>query len=342
MSFPSSSSGSNSRSSIVLMLVLIHMQYVSSFHRSHSRWTNFDLRATQWLSRDLLPRDSFKEGPPDAPDDGSGIKSLDVLDGNSPVTILTVEELKSKWIDICIEQNAPDAIDTFSIAAVLPLVVRENEMVQLVNKSAEAVEISILNDDNAIEYVTEQELERIWRESSLLPMGKGIDTYDCKSALLLLRDDDDESLIGDRVRTTVGGADGSGIKVENTKAAALSSSISQGTAATTMSMITLRDSLLRQAQASSSSSSSSSISLANGGSSSSIALGEDSLSAEKEEVDIEGGIEFVVTATELRRLWDERAKVPFGLPGEGHTLLICALLSYNTPYYESMSVITKY
>ena len=283
------------------MLVLIHLQYVSSFHRSYSRWSNFDLRATQWLSRDLLPRDSFKEGPPDTPDDGSGIKSLDVLEGNSPVTILTVEELKSKWIDICIEQNTPEAIDTFSIAAVLPLVVRENEMVQLVNKSAEAVEISLLNDDNAIEYVTEQELERIWRESSLLPMGKGVDTYDCKSALLLLHDDEDESLIGDMVRTTSSGTDGSGMKMENTKAAALSSSISQG-----MSMMTLRDNLLRQT---------SSLSLASG-SSSSIVLGEDSLSAEKEEIDIEGGIEFVVTVTELRRLWDERAKVPFGLPGK--------------------------
>ena len=309
MSFPSSSSGSSSRNSIVLMLVLMHMQCVSSFHRSHSRWNNFELRATQWLSRDLLPRDSFKEGPPDAPDDGNGIKSLDVLEGNSPATILTVEELKSKWIDICIEQNAPEAIDTFSIAAVLPLVVRENEMVQLVNRSAEAVELSMLNDDNAIEYVTEQELERIWRESSLLPMGKGIDAYDCKSALLLLRDDEDESLIGDMVRTTISGADGSGIKVDNTKAAALSSSISQGAAA--MSLLTSRDSLFRQAQTTS-------ISLASGGSSSSsgIASGEDSLSAEKEVVDTEGGIEFVVTATELRRLWDERAKVPFGLPGE--------------------------
>jgi len=264
-----------------------------------------------------LPRDSFKEGPPDTPDDGSGIKSLDVLEENSPVTILTVEELKSKWIDICIEQNTPEAIDTFSIAAVLPLVVRENEMVQLVNKTAEAVESSLLTDDSAIEYVTEQELERIWRESSLLPMGKGVNTYDCKSALLLLRDDEDESLIGEMVRTTISGKDGSGKKMENTKAAALSNSISQGS--TTMSS---RDNLLRQT---------SSISLASGSSSSSIILGEDSLSAEKEEIDIEGGIEFVVTDTELRRLWDERAKVPFGLPGTrqaAHPVELGILKSY--------------
>ena len=251
------------------------------------------VQATQ-LSRDLLPRDSF-EGPPS--DDVSGMKSLELLDGASPSVVLTVEELKAKWIDICIEQSRPEDMDTFSIARVLPLVVRENAFVQVLNRSAEAVEAAVLADDSAVEYITAQELERLWREAALLPMGqRANNTFDCKAALLLLRDEEDESLVGAGEALAGAGAAGAG-----TLDAAMHDSLARQTLA------------LQQADAAAMAP----LSLR-------VAADVDGTAAAVPEVD--EGVEYAVTADELRRLWDERARVPFGMPAPEYSDRMALLL----------------
>ena len=226
-----------------------------------------------------MPRDSF-EGP--SSDDVSGMKSLELLDASSPSVVLTVEELKAKWIDICIEQSRPEDMDAFSIARVLPLVVRENAYVQVLNRSAEAVEAAVLADDSAVEYITAQELERLWREAALLPMGRHAEAaFDCKAALLLLRDEEDESLVGAGEPVAAGAAPASSGTLD----------------------VAMRDSLVRQTLA---------LQQADIAAMAPLSL---RVSADEAAVpEVDEGVEFAVTADELRRLWGERAKVPYGLP----------------------------
>ena len=213
-------------------------------------------------------------------------KSFAPLEGKTSV-VLTVEELKSKWIDICIEQSRPEDMDSFSIASVLPLVVRENELVELVNRTAEAIESSLLHDDSAIEYITEQELARLWKESSLLPMGKSANAFDCKSALLLLRDEEDASLMGE---DSVAVADQERAKV----------TISD-------SELALRDSMAKQAQV---------LRQAEQAALDSIEMRRQGAGVDAADAgEVDEGVEFVITVDELKRLWDERAKVRFGMAG---------------------------
>lgn len=140
-----------------------------------------------------LPRDSYKEGPPDSGEEMQ--KSLEPLEGKDPI-VMTMEELQAKWIDICIEQSRPQDMDAFSLLNVLPLIIREHEYVVLVNNSADAIEKRTATDASSIIYITDQELNRMWVKASLGPMGKPLDAYDAKHALLLLNDEEDELLMG--------------------------------------------------------------------------------------------------------------------------------------------------
>lgn len=140
-----------------------------------------------------LPRDGYKEGPPDSGEDTQ--KSLEPLEGKNPI-VMTMEELQAKWIDICIEQSRPQDMDAFSLLNVLPLVVRENEFVVLVNSTADAIEKTTVADASSVLFITEQELQRMWQKTSLGPMGKNAGAFDAKFALLLVNDEEDELLIG--------------------------------------------------------------------------------------------------------------------------------------------------
>ena len=150
------------------------------------------LSATSIAMPYAMPRDSYKEGPPDGDDMQ---KFMEPLEGKNPI-VMTMEELQAKWIDICIEQSRPQDMDSFSLLNVLPLVVREHEFVVLVNKSAEAIEKTTATDASSIVFITEQELQRLWQKGSLGPMGKPLDAFDCKNALLLINDEEDDILVG--------------------------------------------------------------------------------------------------------------------------------------------------
>jgi hypothetical protein len=110
--------------------------------------------------------------------------------------IMSVEELQSKWIDVCIERSStPQEMNAFTIMKALPLILQEDMHVVLVNKTLEAINQQSVEDI----YVTEQELQRIWVETSSLPFGKPIHLYNTKDALLLLVEDDLSAMDDDAV-----------------------------------------------------------------------------------------------------------------------------------------------
>ena len=158
------------------------------------------LSATSIAMPNTMPRDSYKEGPSEGGEDM--LKSMEPLEAKNPI-VMTMEELQAKWIDICIEQSRPQDMDSFSLLNVLPLVVREHEFIVLVNKSAEAIEKTTAADASSVIFITDQELQRLWEKASLGPMGKPLETFDSKHALLLINDEEDEILIGEEYSETV-------------------------------------------------------------------------------------------------------------------------------------------
>jgi hypothetical protein len=191
------------------------------------------------------------------------VKTLEPLEGKNP-TVMTMEELQAKWIDMCIEQSRPQDMDAFSLLNMLPLVTKEHEFVVLVNRSAEAIEKikDATSDANSVIYVTEQELQRVWKEASLTGMGKPVDSFDAKFALLLLNDEEDNHLVGDDIKENTGLAVG--------------------------------DNLMKTAQ---------------------------SLLSEIEAFDTgsfedEEGVEYIITTDELKRIWNDRAEISWGMAGK--------------------------
>ena len=106
---------------------------------------------------------------------------------------LSVEELQSKWIDVCIEKGY--AFDAFSLPNALPLIYGGDQHVVLSNQT---LELQILNPTHVQEiYVTEQELRRLWSERSLHLLSKSISQFNIADALLLIDDEEDLSLLED-------------------------------------------------------------------------------------------------------------------------------------------------
>jgi hypothetical protein len=108
---------------------------------------------------------------------------------------MSVEELQSKWIDLCIETSRPYDMSSFSIGAALPLIYSEDVHVELVNKTLDAINsLTSTNGQDDI-YITQQELIRLWNEASLLPMGKQIGSFTIQEALLLLDLEEDMAIL---------------------------------------------------------------------------------------------------------------------------------------------------
>ena len=106
---------------------------------------------------------------------------------------LSVEELQSKWIDVCIEKGY--TFDAFSLPNALPLIYDADQHIVLSNQT---LELQLLNPSNVHEiYVTEQELKRLWSERSLHLLSKSISEFNIADALLLIDDEEDVSLLED-------------------------------------------------------------------------------------------------------------------------------------------------
>jgi hypothetical protein len=111
------------------------------------------------------------------------------LDSSQQPKLISLEEVKQKWI------NRPKIGDTieekpFSLDNVIPLLVDDNcSYISLYNDTPENG--NVLSEDEV--YITEQELQRIWLEASVLPFGKPMESFNIEQSLLLLPDDDDDN-----------------------------------------------------------------------------------------------------------------------------------------------------
>lgn len=102
--------------------------------------------------------------------------------------LVRLESIKENWLNYCIDQSKPDDINTFNIKTILPLIMREDSYIQLVNDT---------NDQNIQTlYVTEIELKRIWNKNTNYIWNKN-NNFNAKDALLLIDDEEDVLLMGD-------------------------------------------------------------------------------------------------------------------------------------------------
>lgn len=127
-------------------------------------------------------------------EDDSVIANLKLLDTvNSETVVVSEAELKAKWIDICIDESRPDDLNSISLKRLVPLIIRDDAIVQLENKTAELAE----STDSKEIFITEQELLRVWTTASTEPMGRSLDSFTLEDALLLIDDDYIDEIMGE-------------------------------------------------------------------------------------------------------------------------------------------------
>ena len=123
-------------------------------------------------------------------------EKFSILDGlEAPTVSMASEDLQEKWIDICVEQIRPQDMDLFSLHAILPLILRDDTVIELRNKTQEAI-----TEDEI--YITEQELQRLWIKNSDKPMGKPLTQFSVEEALLLLPDAEADELMAPNLEFT--------------------------------------------------------------------------------------------------------------------------------------------
>lgn len=135
----------------------------------------------------------------DADDDEEGetfrkrtVPTITALTGIENPVKIDVDTLVQQWI----EQNLAEgkAVDKteFSLKSAIPLAISSNYPVELVNRTMEqeqAVDISVT-------YISEDELQKIWRWNMYKPMSKPSERYNPKEAFMLLDDEDMKELMG--------------------------------------------------------------------------------------------------------------------------------------------------
>eukprot|EP01041_Mallomonas_annulata_P006161 gene6161-12476_t len=115
---------------------------------------------------------------------------LELIVSSQPTTTVSVEELAAKWID---KTGSHDKdINSFSLEDALPFLIQEDCHVGLANRTVD--NMNELSEDEI--YITEQELQRLWLEASVLPFGKPMKDFDLEESLLLLPDEDYDIIMG--------------------------------------------------------------------------------------------------------------------------------------------------
>lgn len=196
-----------------------------------------------------------EEHNPDADKD----KLCELLD-SYPTKIFTIDELNSKWIDICIDESRPNDLNSFTLVKIIPYLLQNHLKIQIVDENFEQFE-SI--EDSEV-FITEAELRNLWQLKSMTALGKPIESFDVQTALLLVEDESDEN--------------NSEIDIHSTPSEA------------------------------------------------SISLLSSSTSTQVHSDEIDDGPELYITLQELKRIWDKRAEIPWGLPAQTFDELSALLL----------------
>jgi hypothetical protein len=126
--------------------------------------------------------------------DDSDTANLKLLDtANCKTVVVSEEELKAKWIDICIDESRPNDLNSISLKRLVPLIIRDDAIVQLENQTAALLESTEMGEI----FITEQELINVWSAASLEPMGRTVDKFTVEDALLLIDDDYMDEIMGE-------------------------------------------------------------------------------------------------------------------------------------------------
>jgi len=109
----------------------------------------------------------------------------------TPIKI-EVDSLADKWTEYLTDKNATNKVDTFSFKKVLPLIMNPSTRVELINSTQERIEA----ENVPVQYITEAELQRLWKKNSLRALAKPENQYSTEEALMLLGEDEMDKLLG--------------------------------------------------------------------------------------------------------------------------------------------------
>jgi len=146
---------------------------------------------------DILPMDMYKESS----EGEDTCASLDLLltgsdldmdnEGVDTVVCVSMQQLKERWLDFCIENNRPNDADKFDLGIASRLASREDAHVIIENIEADLSAHEVGDEVEDTVYLTEQQLRALWARQVMEPMAKPERNFDVKEALLLLPDDED-------------------------------------------------------------------------------------------------------------------------------------------------------
>eukprot|EP01038_Epipyxis_sp_PR26KG_P017136 gene17136-23589_t len=155
---------------------------------------NNNIKTNYILSNDyLLPKNTNNENS----------DQLSSLTHSKADIIYNEDDLEAKWVEFCIKENKPlGDMDNFNLYELLPYLINDpsnhNKLIQIVNKTYEKIDQSSLKKNDNIIYITENELVSVWEFDKVNnPMGKPMEQFNIKDALLLLHDEDFSELMKD-------------------------------------------------------------------------------------------------------------------------------------------------
>lgn len=109
----------------------------------------------------------------------------------TPIQI-EVDSLADTWTEYLTHKNDTTKIDTFSLKKVLPLIMNPTTRVELINSTQERIEAEHV----PVQYITEAELQRLWKKNSLRALAKPESQYTTEEALMLVGEDEMDKLLG--------------------------------------------------------------------------------------------------------------------------------------------------
>ena len=109
----------------------------------------------------------------------------------TPIQI-ELDTLADKWTEYLTDKNETTKVDAFSLKKVIPLLMNPSTRVELINSTQERIEA----ENVPIQYITEAELQRLWKKNSVRALSKPESQYSTEEALMLLGEDEMDKLLG--------------------------------------------------------------------------------------------------------------------------------------------------
>ncbi len=138
----------------------------------------------------ILPSEAWGGMAPLQPEAYEPGGNMDILEESAPTVVIDASTLNEKWIDICVEQSRPQDMDKYALRTILPLLLREDSVLELHSDRGES------STDEEV-FITEQELKKVWARASHTAMGKPESSFTIEEALLLLPDEEADDVMFD-------------------------------------------------------------------------------------------------------------------------------------------------